>query len=139
MNINKLIIGTAQLNNIYGYNNKKIKLNKKNFFEIVKLSQKNKIYFYDTAEKYNNHKVLASFLNKKNKIISKITYDNKIDYQDKTIDDKLNEILKELNLKKIDGLLIHNTNYIYHFHHMLSVRFDLKVLSYKYFFSLLFF
>ncbi|MDC0417220.1 aldo/keto reductase [Candidatus Pelagibacter sp.] len=114
MNLAKLAIGTAQLNNIYGYNNKRIKLNKKIFFEIVKLSQKNKINLYDTAEGYNNHRVLASILGKNDKIISKIIYDNKIDYQSEIINEKINKILEELNLKKIDGLLIHNTNYIRH-------------------------
>lgn len=107
MNKNKIIIGTAQLNNVYGYSNNKIKLNKKKFNEIIKLMKKRNLNTFDTADGYNNHKILSAALNKNAKIISKITYSNDIN-----VDKELDKILKNLKIKKIHGMLIHNTSYM---------------------------
>tara|TARA_B100001093_G_scaffold439933_1_gene440177 strand:- start:226 stop:1086 length:861 start_codon:yes stop_codon:yes gene_type:complete len=108
MSKNKIILGTAQLNNVYGYSNNKIKFNKKNFNKTIKLMRKKNLNIFDTADGYNNHKILSAALNKSDKIISKITYSNDID-----IDKELDKILKNLKINQIYGILIHNTRYIH--------------------------
>ncbi len=113
MNKNQIIIGTAQLNNIYGRFNKKIKLNKSAFLKLIKLARKEDIRSFDCASNYRNQKILANFLYKRDFVISKINFKLKNSNKEPAILKEVNKILSELNKKQINGLLIHNTKYIY--------------------------
>lgn len=109
----KIILGTAQLNNIYGISNNKIKLNDKEFYKILKLMQIEKINKFDCAESYGNFYKLKNFLSQNFEITSKIVF-NPTEKNDLiSIKKKLTDIIgnkKNLNLKT---LLIHNCKYIH--------------------------
>ena len=113
MNNNKIILGTAQLNNIYGYSNSKVKLNKLKFNKIIKIMRANQINFFDTAPSYNNDKILSSFLKKDDNLISKIDFNNNLSYTPKKIEKIVKNNFKNLNIKTLYGLLIHNIDSIY--------------------------
>ena len=113
MNKNQIIIGTAQLNNIYGRSHKKIKLNKSAFLKLIKFARKENISSFDCASSYGNQKILADFLYKRDFVISKINFNLKNSDKEPAILKEVNKTLSELNKKQINGLLIHNTKYIY--------------------------
>tara|TARA_Y100000816_G_C26103900_1_gene585898 strand:+ start:2475 stop:3338 length:864 start_codon:yes stop_codon:yes gene_type:complete len=110
MHNQKIILGTAQLNNIYGISNNNIKLNNHEFFKIIKLMKIKKIYKLDCAESYRNFHTLQKFLNKKFKITNKIVfnYEEKTDLN--TIKQKFIKLSK--NNLEVENLLIHNCDYI---------------------------
>ena len=61
MNINNLVIGTANFGAKYGF--KKKNYSKKNLKEIFNIFKKNKINLFDTAHSYNNsEKILGKNL-----------------------------------------------------------------------------
>ena len=102
----KLILGTVQLGLKYGKFMDE-KLNEKESIEILKYALQNNINTFDTAQKYgNSEKILSNISNNKNvKIITKIDFTNY-----KNIDECINISLKNLNIEKIDILLLHNYN-----------------------------
>ena len=109
----KLSIGTAQFGFKYGICNKDGIVKKKEVKKIIDYCKLKKISFIDTAQGYGkSHKVLGSFNLKKFSITSKISKIKKIN--DKNLENhiliEINKILKELNINKLYGLLIHNTN-----------------------------
>ena len=57
----KFILGTAQLNLRYGIVNPK-KKTRHQIYNFLEYCVKNQIYNFDTAEGYNNHKLLGDFL-----------------------------------------------------------------------------
>ena len=110
MNINKLIIGTAQFGMPYGIENKEVNL--KEIGNILKFAKKNKINYLDTAPVYKNAMKKLSMFNLKDwKIISKIpSKPNNI----KDIKGWINKVfyksLDILKIFKIDTILIHDEN-----------------------------
>lgn len=112
MNYQKIILGTAQLNNIYGISNNKIKLNNQEFLKIIKLMKTYKINKLDCAESYGNIYILKKFLTRKFKITNKIVFNYKEKNDLNTIKQKLFKLHKNKNNLEVDNLLIHNCEHI---------------------------
>ena len=109
---NKISLGTANLNNNYGLNRKKIQFSLKEIKKILKLSTKNKIKNIDTAIRYRGvEKKLGKFNLNKFKISSKL---NPISLKCKNIEKKIfTEIehsIKKLNIKNIEIIFLHDSN-----------------------------
>lgn len=100
---NKLILGTAQLGNKYGFFSRK-KNNFKSSKELLDYAYKNKIYELDTSSLYkNSEKIIGKFKKKKNKIITKISCKIFINSREKILQIFLQEIKrskKKLNIKR---------------------------------------
>ena len=106
----KLILGVANLVNSYGLN--RSFLNKNNFLKIIKSKYVSGI---DTALSYTKpNKVLKKTNLKKKLITTKLP---KIDYRNDNIEKiifrKFESHLKNLNLKKVNSLLLHNTQIMF--------------------------
>ena len=104
----KIVLGTANFNSLYGINNKKI--NKSELKKIINFCIKNNIYYLDTAEAYNNYKLIKKFNLKKFKIITKLSNLKKIKKNNlkNYIVYNLINLLKNLNIKQLHGLLLHD-------------------------------
>ena len=101
----KFIIGSANFTQKYGADS--IKIANSEVKKILNLAIKNDICAIDTAEAYLNNKNTFKKINKKFKFTSKIILNYKwksLEYCQK----KLESHFRNLNLKKIDTLLIHN-------------------------------
>ena len=107
-----LTIGSAQFGLKYGFRKKKISSLK--IKEIFKIILKNKINHFDTSFYYGtSEKAIGRFKFKK-KIITKISLPRKkISNIEEWYYYSLNRSLKNLKVKKLYGLLIHNTSDIY--------------------------
>lgn len=106
MNLNKLVIGGAQLGMTYG--NRKIKMNKKEILRFLKFSLKNKIKFIDIAQSYGNiESIIGKFsIRNKLKIITKISNYEKINFFE--IQNSIKSSLIRLGIKKIHYLMFHD-------------------------------
>ena len=106
-----LTIGTVQFGLRYGLN--KIKIKSKEVSKINNIIKKNKISYFDTSFSYGKSESVIGKLNLKKKIITKITLPKKKKYN---LEDwykiNLNKSLKKLKVKKLYGLLIHDTTNI---------------------------
>ena len=100
----KIGIGTANFNIKYGPSNKQIE--KVEFKQIKKLTKKNELV--DTADGYNNYEIIKKLKNKNLKIVTKIKIPNSCNNLEKFIFNKVENILKILDVKNIYGILIHN-------------------------------
>jgi len=108
MDNSKIIIGTAQLTNNYGIY--KHLISDQNIKEILTFAQRENITYLDTAVDYNKvHYRLGEFDLSKFNIISKIPkLDNNTQKIRKEIRNLIENSLKELNVSKLDGLLMHD-------------------------------
>ena len=108
MNNSKIIIGTAQLTNNYGIY--KHFISDQNIKEILTFAQRENITYLDTAVDYNKvHYRLGEFDLSKYNIISKIPkLDNDTQKIRKEIRNLIEKSLKELNVLRLDGLLMHD-------------------------------
>ena len=105
--VNKFILGTANLENSYGkFSNY---LNLKDFKKIIN-SPKNKPAYIDTSLNYKNvHKILSKINLGNIKIITKISIPIKKNINPENwIFKNIRLIMKNLNVKSIYGVLIHN-------------------------------
>ena len=128
----KIIIGTAQFGRNYGVTNFSGRTRLSELKKIINESYKNNINFFDTAPSYGDaEEKLGRCLKKSSNIVTKL-----IGVSDKQINERsLKKIrvhfyksLKNLNLNRIYGVLIHSTNDIYKKNFKLIVDFlkDLK-------------
>ena len=111
----KIIIGTAQFGAAYGIKNKKIKIKKNEAFKILKLSEKNNIFYLDTSDDYKGYKNILPKCNLEkwkislklsNKIIQKFNTEKKfLNFFDKN--------LKKLKKKKINYLFFHDAKILF--------------------------
>ena len=99
---NKICIGTSNFGKKYGYN--KDKFNSKELNKLFKYLKKNNIHYLDSAEGYDNHRLLKRNINNF-KLIYKINFLQNNDH-DKILSN-LKNILESLNLSKFECLLIH--------------------------------
>lgn len=105
----KFILGSAQIGFKYGL--KKKKITKNELKNINKILKKNYLNFFDTAINYDDSQKRIGQLKIKKKIISKIKLPTK-----KKINLKywfikmLSKTLKDLKVKKLYGLLVHDTS-----------------------------
>ena len=110
----KLVLGTAQFGGRYGILSSRQIVKDIQFKKIIAYSKKNKIRQLDTARSYGNCEVRL----KKNKNIDNFNITTKIFIPKKNkrkpedyIRFQINKIIKNLNLKKIYCVLIHNPGY----------------------------
>lgn len=112
--LNKLVLGTAQLGLDYGINNIKGKPTEKKTIEILSFAYKNGIKIFDTAHLYGNvEEILGEFVKNKRgvKIITKCNR-----FGD------LQESLRSLNKKFVDGLLLHNPAQIKNIDFLIEIK-----------------
>ena len=113
VNFFMLSIGTAQFGFNYGICNKKGIVKKTEVLKILKFCKSNKILSLDTAQGYGkSHKVLGKINLNKFKITSKLSFINKRNFKnlDTHVIGKVDNILKDLGVKKIHSLLLHDTS-----------------------------
>ena len=107
---NRIIIGSANFTQNYGADSTKI--NSHEIKKILNLAKKNNIYKIDTAETYLKDKKIFKNINKKFKFSSKIIPNHKwtsLDFCQNNLEDHF----KNLNTKKIDTLMLHNTEILF--------------------------
>lgn len=104
----KIVLGTANFNSLYGVSKKKI--DKLELKKIINYCLKNNIYYLDTADAYNNYQLIKTFNLKKFKIITKLSNLKKIKKNnlENHIINNLTNLLKNLNVKQLYGLLLHD-------------------------------
>ncbi len=109
----KLSIGTAQFGFKYGICNKLGIVKKNEIKKIINFCKLKKIKSIDTAQGYGrSQRVLGKFNLREFELttkISNIPEHNNINLE-KKINSEINKILKELNVKQVYALLIHNTD-----------------------------
>ena len=110
----KIILGTAQLDENYGINKKRIKISSKKMNEIILFAKKKKIFFLDTASNYKNSEKILSKTDLNNiNIIGKIekmrNYKNIYEIMKK----KIFTLKKKLKINSFYGYLIHDENDLY--------------------------
>jgi aryl-alcohol dehydrogenase-like predicted oxidoreductase len=108
----KLAIGTAQFGFKYGICNKNGIVKKKEVKRIIEFCKLKKINSIDTAQGYGkSHKVLGLINLKKFQVTTKISITKNIG--NKNLEEhvvlEINKILKQLNVKRLYAVLIHNT------------------------------
>ena len=104
----KICLGTAQIGQTYGVTNTtSFPMSEvQGYFD---MAYNDNIHYIDTASSYNSEKILGQInLNKNFKIISKILLFNDFDDYKNSIDTQINNILNNLNLNHIYGILIHD-------------------------------
>lgn len=109
----KLSIGTAQFGFKYGICNKSGVVKFNEVKKIIDFCKLNKLHAIDTAQGYGkSQKILGLFNLKKFQITSKISNLNKKANKDleKYILLEINKILKELNVKRLHALLVHDVS-----------------------------
>ena len=108
----QLIIGTVQFGQKYGIANQLDKTNEADVKNILNVAKKNQIQYLDTAAAYGNAEYLLGKIGVKDfGIISKLMpIPNQIDNYDKWVNQSLLDILKKTKMKKLYGLLIHDSN-----------------------------
>ena len=103
----KIIIGTANFDRKYGYNNHSIK-SLKEIIKILNYSIKNNIAYLDTAFSYVKNKNIQKIIHNTNlKIISKFSL-NDINLKN-NYELEINKFLEKFSKLKIDTLLFHNS------------------------------
>lgn len=108
----KLAIGTAQFGFKYGICNKNGIVKKKEVKRIIEFCKLKKINSIDTAQGYGkSHKVLGLINLKKFQVTTKISVTKNIG--NKNLEEhvvlEINKILKQLNVRRLYAVLIHNT------------------------------
>lgn len=111
--IKKIVVGTAQLGLSYGIANKTGKVNFQTAKEIFLNSKANRVFHVDTAKLYDDsEKIIGDVLPDGNwKIITKTPVFNQSYIganEVEILSSSLNDSLMRLNLKTIEGLMIHN-------------------------------
>lgn len=107
----KLSLGTAQFGLRYGISNKRGLIKKKEINKILNFSLKNNILDLDTAKSYGNaESTLGQYKNiNKFKINTKISNLNKLEAIE-TIEEQVNESIKNLKINNINICFLHNFN-----------------------------
>ena len=103
-------MGTAQLGSNYGIANKNRKIRLRDVNKILDKAKNNNIKFFDTAKVYGkSEEFLGKSKIKKGNITSKIQINPKLKKLENHINSMINDSLKKLKIKKLYGLLVHNS------------------------------
>ena len=103
------MVGTAQFGLKYGLN--KNKINFKETKKILKIIKKNKIKYFDTAIGYGASQSVIGNFDIKKSIVTKISLPKKnIKSIESWFYKNINSSLKKLKIKKLHGLLVHNSS-----------------------------
>ena len=109
--MNRLVIGTANFGQKYGL--EKIQVSSKEIKKILNYAWKKNIRYIDTANFYGEtEKLIGKINDKKFKFISKIKINQKLINNPKLIEYSVIKTLKNLKIKKLYALLIHNPNFL---------------------------
>jgi aryl-alcohol dehydrogenase-like predicted oxidoreductase/RimJ/RimL family protein N-acetyltransferase len=109
--MNKLVLGTAQLNSNYGISNKIGKIRIEDLRKIKNLAIQKGMVTVETAQAYGqSEKILGKVNFSKFNLISKIPKININTNFDNSINKLVNKSLKKLKIKKIYAFLFHNPN-----------------------------
>ena len=110
MQLDKLIIGTANFSSKYGYRKKKV--SSVQLKEIFKILKKYKIKSFDTAQSYGFSEALLARYIKTKKIYNKFNIPDikKSSIESETIN-LINKSFKNLKKKRIEGIMIHNSDF----------------------------
>jgi aryl-alcohol dehydrogenase-like predicted oxidoreductase len=105
--LKKIIIGTANLENNYGFSKNKLVINE--FKKILKFAKKNKINSIDVAPEYKNVFNTLNEINLKNwNVYSKVSnIPEDINLIEDYILNSVSENLKRIKIKNFKGLMIH--------------------------------
>ncbi len=111
----RLTLGTAQFGLDYGITNKKGKVDIKEIKKIISLAKSNGIFSYDTAQEYgDSEKILGQYTKDENfnftTKISNLKVESFNPENIKICHEKLESSLKNLNIKSIDTLLMHDVS-----------------------------
>jgi aryl-alcohol dehydrogenase-like predicted oxidoreductase len=111
--INKPVLGTAQLGQVYGITNKEGLLTKKQSMEILETAWNKNIRIFDTAPSYYSEKIIGDFvktngLEKEITILTKISPVPILSDWKKHIIDSINNSILNLKCEAIDVLFFHN-------------------------------
>jgi len=109
----KITLGTANFAMDYGISNNYKKLSTKEIKKIISHCEKINILRLDTAEGYNNcHQIIGDSIKKKWKITTKIPLikSNNSYTIKKNIFELIDKILKDLKIKDIENLMLHDEN-----------------------------
>ena len=121
----KLILGSAQFGFRYGL--KKTKINKKEFQNIYKMLKQNSLTYFDTAINYGDSQKRIGTLNIKKKIITKIKIPTiKPKNLEKWYYQILFRTLKDLKVKKLYGLLLHDSSHVFKNKELLNIILESK-------------
>ena len=121
----KLILGSAQFGFRYGL--KKTKINKKEFQNIYKMLKQNSLTYFDTAINYGDSQKRIGTLNIKKKIITKIKIPTiKPKNLEKWYYQILFRTLKDLKVKKLYGLLLHDSSDVFKNKELLNIILESK-------------
>ena len=114
---NHIIVGTAQLGTNYGIANKIKNISNKDKIKFLNYCYSKNYDSFDTAYAYeNSHKILGSWIKKHNiypKLSTKIPDLN--NYPNKSIELLFSEIMKKLNVSKVNNLFLHKPSNWHHF------------------------
>ena len=113
--LEKIALGTAQMQGPYGVINNSQILNINEIKKIIRLLRENKILTIDTAQNYGNAEKQLGTTNLQDfKIITKLNFDLQDVRFEKEIIDKVRLSLKNLRINKIYAVLIHNPKIVLH-------------------------
>ena len=117
MNIDKIIIGTAQMGFNYSITKNKLFSSKKKIKEIFTFARKKKIKYLDTAMNYGDAQKKIGYFDKKKefKIITKLSKIGNMPLikVERIVKKKIFKTLRDLKRNSIDILLIHNFEDVY--------------------------
>jgi aryl-alcohol dehydrogenase-like predicted oxidoreductase len=105
--INKITIGTANFVNNYNLIKPSCGIKLKNARSIIKYSSLIGINSYDTAPYYNSENILGRLTKFETTTYTKISFDKNLNFKKKIIN-SINNSLRLLKKKKLDGVLFHN-------------------------------
>ena len=105
--INKITIGTANFVNNYNLIKPSCGIKLKNTRSIIKYSSLIGINSYDTAPYYNSENILGRLTKFETTTYTKISFDKNLNFKKKIIN-SINNSLRLLKKKKLDGVLFHN-------------------------------
>ena len=114
VNLSKISIGTAQFGLNYGITNQRGKVKLKEIEKILQYAQRNNIFKIDTAYAYGNaEKILGNFNLKSWKVSSKFPSIPRQQDAKRWIFSKVYKSLKNLNIKNLETLYVHDTKQLY--------------------------
>ncbi len=130
VDLNKIIIGTAQFGLNYGINNTNGKIPYNEIFKILDFAYQNKITILDTAPSYgNSEEQIGKYL--ENRPQNKFKINTKISNPDVSLEAQLKKSLTNLKSKKVEAIFFHSLDLYKKFEHELP--FFIKFYKGKYF------
>ena len=110
--LSRIGLGTVQFGQDYGVSNRRGKIPSDEAFEVLKLAHENKVNLLDTASSYGDaERVLGEFFKKHSlafRVVTKLVLTDS--YQKGMVHQAYHQSLKQLNISRAYGYLIHRFN-----------------------------